>query len=106
MYGNSVKSLKVKFIVSFILGIIMGIVMIVMNLKFHMSILGAFGLALVATILFPFEIMSFILNIKKIFLGIIKPIPILSFVIQYFIGLFMAFRAFVWLIKNWNNDTV
>lgn len=106
MYGNSVKSLKVKFIVSFILGVIIGIIMIFMNLKFHMSILGVFGLALVTAVFFPFEIMSFILNIKKIFLGIIKPIPILSFVIQYFIGLFMAFRAFVWLIKNWNNDTV
>lgn len=106
MYGNSVKQMKVKFIVSFVLGIIGAVVAMVINISMpynHLSVLAVLGISFLAVLLFPFEVMAFVLNWKKIFLGLIKPIPILSFWLQYFVGLFMSFKAFIWLLKHWKD---
>lgn len=103
MYGNSVKKLKVKFIVCFVLSIILDIFTLILGIN-SMSLLEVLGQGLLMAVMFPFEFMSIVLNTKKIFLGLIRPIPILSFLLEYFVGIFMAFKAFIWLIKNWNND--
>lgn len=106
MYGNSVKQMKVKFIVSFILGIVLVVFFWIaqfrLGYKFPLGVLTLY--TAVAVLVFPFEVMAFVLNWRKIFVGIIKPIPILSYFIQCFVGIFMAFKAFIWMLKNWKND--
>ncbi len=98
MYGKSLKQLKVGFIVCFILGAAMGLFALIMNLG-NFSLLMLIIMALLTIILFPFEIMAFFLNGKNIFKGLIAPIPVLSFILEYFKGLGRAFVAFVWMLK-------
>ncbi len=99
MYGKTVKQLKTMFIVSLILGAAVSLFALIMNLGQY-SLLYLIIFALFMVILFPLGIMSFLLNGKKIFVGLIAPVPVISFIKEYFVGLFMAIKAFIWMIKS------
>ncbi|MBQ8133706.1 MAG: hypothetical protein IJ192_04795 [Clostridia bacterium] len=99
LYGSNPKQMKTKFIVSCVLGVILAGVMVGVNAN-NMDIGSLIGAGALAVVFFPFAVMSFILNFKKIFIGIFRPIPFLSYVLEYFVGLGMAFKAFFWMLKN------
>lgn len=99
LYGSTPKQMKTKFIVSCVLGVILAGVMVGVNAS-RMDLGSLIGAGAVAVVVFPFEVMAFILNYKKIFIGIFRPIPFLSYIIECFVGLGMAFKAFFWMLKN------
>ena len=73
--------------------------MVVLNAK-SMTVPVMIGAGAFAVLIFPFSVMSFFLNYKKIFIGLVRPVPILSYFLEWFKGLFWSFKAFFWMIKN------
>lgn len=102
LYGCSVKMMKVLFFISLVIGFALGIALLIINMEqMEMTMLLILGAAI--PLAYPFIVLGFFLNWKKILTGIIAPIPILSMMIQYFVGMFMGYRAFFWLLKHWKD---
>ena len=85
-----------------IIGFALGIALLIVNMEsLEMTMILILGAAV--PLAYPFIVLGFFLNWKKILMGIIAPIPILSMIIQYFAGMFMGYRAFFWLLKHWKD---
>lgn len=91
--------MKAKFIVACVFGEIMAAIMVAVNVN-NVGIGSLIGAGAIGVVFFPFAMMSFILNFKKIFLGIFMPVPILFYILEYFVGLGIAFKAFFWMQKE------
>lgn len=98
------KTLITMFIVSAVLSVIQVIAMMIIN-----GGLAAFGdnLGVVLIILIcglallPFVMMALLLNWKKILIGMIAPIPLLSSMKQWYInGIIYAVKSLVVIVKN------
>ncbi len=55
---------------------------------------------LVCIVVLPIFFMGFIINFKKILLGLITPIPILSYLIEWFKGMCYAVKAVIVIFKH------
>lgn len=104
MYGNSVKQMKVKFIISIILGVGYQFISCLVGLGSGMDLFSVLGLLAFGVLIVPIEVLGAMLNIKPILKGIFFPIPMLSMVIESFKGYVMGFKAIIWVIKNWNSE--
>lgn len=103
LYGCSVKMMKVLFFISLVIGFALGIALLIINMEqLEMTMILILGAAI--PLAYPFIVLGFFLNWKKIFMGVLVPIPILSMIIQYFVGMFMGYRAFFWLLKHWKDN--
>lgn len=51
----------------------------------------------------PFVMMGFLMNFKKILIGFIAPIPILSYFIEWFKGVVWAVKGIIFIIKTKND---
>lgn len=98
------KTLITMFIVSVVLTVVY--IVATMILGGGLSAFGdSIGMVLIILVcsvpLLPFVFMSFILNWKKILIGMIAPIPILSSMKQcYFNGIIYAVKALIVIIKK------
>lgn len=98
------KKLTTMFIVSAVLSVI--VIVVTMIMGGGMSAFGDnLGFALIslvfAILLFPLVWMAFLLNWKKILVGFVAPIPIVSYMKQwYFNGIIYAVKAFIVIIKK------
>ncbi len=111
MYGNSIKQLWTKLKLSLILAIALTIFMVITNIvneSFDITNIGdlleQLALIVASPVLMTIGVYGLILNYRKIFRGIIAPIPFVSMIIEYFKGFFMSIAAFVYLIKNRKNE--
>lgn len=114
MYNNTVKSAKIKLVISLILSVALTLFMFVFrpdglidaqNSQIDgRSFLIMIFFAILAVIIETFAWYGFLINWKKILIGCIKPIPILSMFIEFLKGYWMAFRTLIWLIPNWKNE--
>lgn len=55
---------------------------------------------LIGVIIFPIEVMGFLLNWKKCLIGMIAPIPVISMIIEHVKGMIYAIKALIALIKK------
>ncbi len=111
MYGNTIKQLWTKFIISLILAVVGTIIMVISNITgggFEISNVGdlfeQLALIVCSPILMTIGVYGLILNFGNVLRGIIAPIPIISMIIEYIKAFFMAISAFIYLIKNRNNE--
>lgn len=88
------------YIVSFVIGIALFILMLIMNSSSESDAISVALLAPLAIIVFPIEVCGMILNWKKVLKGFIAPIPILSSIIQSFVGMWYAIKALIAIVKN------
>lgn len=89
------------YVVSLILGIIL---MVAIPIIQYTSGLKSDSVQFVlmiptALIVFPVEICGFIINWKKILKGLIAPIPIISYFIQFIIGTWYAIKGLIAIFK-------
>ena len=99
MYGRTAKQIKIIALISFILSIIATVV--IFMLPANASELGEYlWLIPIGPLLLTFGFMSFALNTKNIFRGIIRPIPILSMMIEYLKGYWYGIRGLIWALKQ------
>lgn len=103
MYGNTMKQAKAKLIASLILSIATSIFIVVMGSQGY-SIAMVLLCSFFAVIIETFAWFGILLNWKRFFLGIIKPIPIISMLIEFFKGYGMAFATLFWIVKNGKNE--
>lgn len=98
------KKLQTMFIVSAVLDIIQIIAMMIMLgglSAFGESVFVAFFVFVGGIVLLPLVYMSLLLNWKKILIGMIAPIPIISFMKQWYInGIVYAVKALIVIIKK------
>jgi len=100
LYGLTKAQMKTRFIIAEIIGCLFICIPVVALIARSGSV-GALLVGVILIVAFgSFPIMSFILNWRKIFKGIILPIPIVSYCIEYIKGIFMAFGAFFWMLSN------
>ncbi len=98
------KKLTTLFIVSAVLSVAQIIAMAILG--GGMSAFGdSLGVALIILVcglpLLPFVMMALLLNWKKILIGMIAPIPILSMMKQWYInGIIYAVKAFIVIVKK------
>ena len=111
MYGNTIKELWLKLKISLVLAVVGTVVMVVSNAvngTFGIANIGdlleQLGLIVISPILMTIAIYGLILNYRKVFKGIVSPIPIVSMIVEYVKGFFMSIKAFVYLIKNRENN--
>lgn len=111
MYNNTVKSAKIKLIISLVLSVILtafifvgGLIGSINKQTNVLTFLITIILSILAVIIETFAWYGFLINWKKILIGCIMPIPILSMIIEFLKGYFMAFKTLVWVIKNWKNE--
>ncbi len=94
------EKLKKIFIICGILGVITFIPLLILG-----SAEGDFGFYLLLTPLFlPCLIISYasliFMNWKKAIIGVVFPIPVLSYMIETFKGVWKAIKAFIALIRR------
>lgn len=100
------KKLTTMFIISVVIGIAAIIALIIVGGLMEESIGMALILLVAAVIVFPFEIMGFLLNWKKILIGFIAPIPIVSYLIEWLKGTIYAVKAFISILKKQETFTI
>lgn len=98
------KTLTKMFIVSAVLALVCMIAMVILNGGLN-GLGGSAGMALIILIIalpfIPFEVMGFLLNWKKILIGFVAPIPIISYLKQWMInGTICAVKALIVIIKK------
>lgn len=98
------KKLQTMFIVSVVLDVVQIIAMMIMLggfSAFGESVAVALFVFVGGIVLLPFVYMSLLLNWKKILIGMIAPIPIVSFMKQWYInGIIYAVKAFIVILKK------
>lgn len=104
MYGNSVKQMKVKFIISAVLGVIFTFFSCLVGLSDNMDLFSILGLLAFGVLIMPVQFLGCILNFKPMLKGMFFPIPVLSSFIEFLKGYVMGFKAIIWVIKNWNSE--
>lgn len=107
------KSLITRFIISAVIGdgFVVGFVIAMLIVGDGASFFDGNIAVLIPVFLFaimamPLEVMSFMLNFKKIMVGFIAPIPIISSLIEYFKGMFYAVKAFISILKKEETFTI
>ncbi len=98
------KTLITMFIVSVVLALVCVVAMVIVNGGLN-GLGGSVGMALIILItalpFIPFEVMGFLLNWKKILIGFIAPIPLISYLKQWLInGTVCAVKALIVIIKK------
>lgn len=88
------------YIISFVLSIALFIFLLIMNSVVEMGAIVVAIFAPLCIIVFPIEICGFFLNWKKILIGFIAPIPVLSYIFQFFIGTWYAIKALIAIFKH------
>lgn len=96
------KALIKMYVVSLILGLISIVaILIIQSSSGNRSDLVQFVLMIpIAFIVFPIQFCGFILNWKKILKGFIAPIPVLSYFIQFFVGIWYAIKGLIAIFKH------
>lgn len=100
MYGYTAKQIKTKAVIALIVGVVMAVYAIFFQEK------GSAGMTqimlyFVSPLVLAWSVLGFLLNWKKILWGIIKPIPIISYLIEFVKGiLIMAPSAFFWALTH------
>lgn len=107
MYGNTDKTLWIKFYASLVLAVVLTIVMVISNITgagFDITNVGdifeQLALIVISPILMTIGVFGMLLNYANILKGIVTPIPIISMIIEYLKGFVMSIKAFVYLIKS------
>ncbi len=108
MYGNSLKQLRSKFKIAVVFAIVGTIIMVISNLtggdgfgiKTVNDLLETLGLIVISPIVMLLGVFGLTLNVGPTLKGLIAPIPIISMLLEYFKGMFMAASAFVYILKN------
>ena len=88
------------FIAGIIIGIIFFIILLAANSNGDTALLEWMIYIPLALIVFPLMIVGLCLNWRKILRGFVAPIPILSYIIQWFVGMAYAVKALVSIFKK------
>lgn len=84
------------YVISFVLSIAAAIfLLIVSDDKTEVAVLMP-----LIIIVFPVEICGMILNWKKVLKGLIAPIPIVSYILESFIGMWYAIKGLIAIFKK------
>lgn len=89
MYGYTSKQIKVKAAISLALGVVLAIYAIFFQ---ESGAVNGSQLALyfVSPVVLTWGVFGFLINWRKILKGIIMPIPLISYLVESFKGLYMA----------------
>lgn len=101
MYGRAAKQIKIIALISFIISIATSVLAFMQEDEIG----DMYWLIPVAPLIMTFDFMSLVLNFKKIFRGLIAPIPVLSFFIEYLKGYFYSIKALLWALKQPKNGS-
>ena len=107
MYGHSSAQIKAKAIVSLVIAVIISIICIFtgeLPLGFGSmnEILVTLLILILAPVALTWGFLAMFINWKKIFVGLIKPIPIVSYLLEFFKALIIAPIALVWALTHPN----
>lgn len=102
MYNRTAKQIKIIALVSFIISTIATVIVFMIQHDDDFS--STYWIIPAAPLIWTFSLMSCVLNFKKNMIGLIKPIPILSMVIEYFKGYIYGVKALIWALKQPKNN--
>ena len=100
MYGLTAKQIKMRGIVSLVLGVIFLIVSIFMG-SLALKNMTDVALLILEPLVIAWMIFAITLNWKSILKGLIKPIPFVSYCVEYFKALLvMSPKALFWAMRQ------
>lgn len=102
MYGRTAKQIKNIALFSFIISIVATVIVAAIQTD---DLSTYWWIIPVSPLILTFGFMSLFLNFKKIMIGIIRPIPILSMFIEYLKGFFCSIKALIWALKQPKNSS-
>ncbi|MBQ6119038.1 MAG: hypothetical protein IJK98_07375 [Clostridia bacterium] len=94
------KTLLTIFIISCVLSVASLIVMFTVGSDGKDSVLYVILMVFFGIVVLPIGFTGFILNIKKILIGLIAPIPVLSYLIENVKGFVYGVKALICIIKR------
>lgn len=94
------KTLLTIFVISCVLSVASLIVMFTVGKTGSESVLYVVLMVFFGIVVLPIEFTGYIINIKKILIGFIAPIPILSNIIETIKGFIYGVKALICIIKR------
>lgn len=101
MYGYTSSQIKTKAIIALVLAVIFSIVSIIAGDPKFSSLQDILYLVL-APIVLAWGFLAWLINWKKMLLGFITPIPIVSYILEGFKAMIMAPIALIWALSHPN----
>ena len=102
MYGYTSKQIKVKAVISLAAGVAFAIYAIFFQ-ESGTADVSHLALYFVSPVVLAWGVLGFLIDWRKILKGIIMPIPLISYLVESFKGLFMAPVALFWALTHANQ---